>query len=57
MRDTVIFDLDGTLAQWSASPGHRANIVLPMMREYGVGEALSADGKTAFWAAVYSDPR
>lgn len=52
-----VFDLDGTLAQWSASPGHRANILLPMMREYGVGEALSADGRTAFWAAVYSDPR
>lgn len=52
-----LFDLNGTLAQWSASPGHRANILLPMMQDYGIGEAVSADGKTTFWAAVYSDPR
>lgn len=52
-----LFTLDGTLAQWAASPGHRANIDIGRMEEFGVGRALSADGRTAFWAAVYADPR
>lgn len=48
------FDLAGTLAQWSASPKHRANIELPQLRDFGIGMATAADGKTTFWTAVYA---
>jgi len=48
------FDLGGTLAQWSASPGHRANINIPYLQEFGIGTATAADGKTTFWTAVYA---
>lgn len=48
------FELNGTLAQWSASPKHRANITLPPLRDFGIGTATAADGKTTFWTAVYA---
>ncbi|MBZ4022372.1 hypothetical protein CKO11_07870 [Rhodobacter sp. TJ_12] len=48
------FEIDGTLAQWSASPKHRANITIPELQEFGLGMATAADGKTTFWAAVYA---
>ncbi|WP_420343431.1 CAP domain-containing protein [Paenirhodobacter sp.] len=51
------FGLDRTLAEWSASPGHRANIMIGQMREFGIGYAVAADGKTMFWTAVYANPR
>lgn len=51
------FDLAGTLGQWGASPGHRANVTRPQARDFGIGMAVAADGKTTFWAAVYAQPR
>lgn len=50
------FGLDRTLAEWSASPGHRANITIGSVRAFGIGHALAADGKTVFWASVYAAP-
>lgn len=44
-------------AAWEASTGHLANILIPQISEYGVGRAIGADGKTEYWAAVYSAPR
>lgn len=51
------FDLNRVLAEWNASAGHRANIVIPQVRDMGIGQAVGADGKTRFWAAVYAAPR
>jgi len=48
------FELNGTLAQWSASPKHRANITIPYLKDFGIGTATAADGKTTFWTAVYA---
>ena len=47
--------LTRVMGEWSQSPGHVANIVIPQLKHYGVGQALSADGKSSFWAAVYAD--
>lgn len=51
------FDLARVLAEWNASSGHLANIVIPQVRHVGIGQAIGADGKTRFWAAVYAAPR
>ncbi|CAM3428150.1 CAP domain-containing protein [Paracoccus nototheniae] len=51
------YSLPRVLAEWNASPGHQANIMLPQVRDYGVGQALGPDGRTVYWAAVYSAPR
>lgn len=52
-----LFDLDGAVRQWGASPGHAANILIPQVSEFGVGRAYSADGRIAYAAAVYAAPR
>jgi len=51
------FTLERTVQEWSASPGHLANIVIPRVRDFGVGYAVGADGRTIFYAAVYGQPR
>ncbi|WP_299361738.1 CAP domain-containing protein [uncultured Paracoccus sp.] len=51
------FTLDRVLGEWSRSSGHVANITIPQVRDFGIGHALAADGKTRFWAAVYGAPR
>lgn len=51
------YSLNRVLAEWNASAGHRSNILLPQMRDYGVGQAIGADGRTRYWAAVYAAPR
>lgn len=51
------YSLGRVLAEWNASQGHRDNILIPQVRDYGIGSALAADGKTRFWAAVYAAPR
>lgn len=51
------FTLNRVLGEWSASSGHRANIMLPQLRDYGVGQAIGADGRTQYWAAVYAATR
>ncbi|MFD2175089.1 CAP domain-containing protein [Rhodobacter lacus] len=48
------FEISGVLAQWNASPKHRENIEIPSMRDFGIGMATAADGKTTFWTAVYA---
>ena len=45
------------LVDWERSSGHLANILIPQIRDYGIGKAIAADGKTVFWAAVYSVPK
>lgn len=51
------FDLGAALGAWSKSDKHRANILIPQLREVGIGYALGPDGRTRFWAAVYAAPR
>lgn len=51
------YDLTEVLAAWSGSAGHRANILIPQLREVGIGQAVGADGHTRFWSAVYAAPR
>lgn len=51
------FDLSGVLSAWNGSGGHRANMLIPQIREVGIGQAVAADGRTRFWSAVYSAPR
>lgn len=48
---------DRVLVEWARSSGHLANILIPQVRHYGIGKAVGADGKTVYWAAVYSAPR
>lgn len=50
-------DLSRTLQEWASSPDHQANMVIPGLRQMGIGHAIGSDGKTAFWAAVYAQPR
>ena len=45
------------LHEWNLSQGHLENLTIPQMREVGIGRAIGPDGKTTFWAAVYSAPR
>ncbi|WP_245948612.1 CAP domain-containing protein [Paracoccus lutimaris] len=45
------------LVEWERSSGHLANILIPQIQHYGIGKAIAADGKTVFWAAVYSAPK
>lgn len=51
------FSQERVLAEWNASSGHRANILIPQIRDYGIGQAIGPDGKTRFWAAVYAAPK
>ncbi|TJZ93354.1 CAP domain-containing protein [Paracoccus gahaiensis] len=51
------FSLTRVLAEWTASPGHRANILLPQIRDYGLGQALGPDGRNTYWVAVYAAPQ
>ncbi|WP_378946890.1 CAP domain-containing protein [Paracoccus sp. R86501] len=48
------FDTDRVLMEWQKSPGHRANLLLPQVKEFGIGRAIGADGRTQYWAAVYA---
>lgn len=51
------YDLNAVLHEWNTSSGHLANIMIPQVRDFGVGHAIGPDGKTRFWAAVYGAPR
>lgn len=51
------FSRDRVLHEWNISHGHLENILIPQLREVGIGEAIGPDGKTRFWVAVYSAPR
>ncbi|WP_295048454.1 CAP domain-containing protein [uncultured Paracoccus sp.] len=51
------FSQERVLSEWNASRGHLDNILIPQVRDYGIGQAIGPDGKTRFWAAVYAAPR
>lgn len=51
------FDVAGALAAWSGSAGHLANMLIPQIRDVGIGQAIAADGRTRFWAAIFAAPR
>lgn len=51
------FDLERVLMEWNRSQGHLDNITIPQVRDFGIGQAVGADGRTRFWAAVYAAPR
>ncbi|RJE85069.1 CAP domain-containing protein [Paracoccus onubensis] len=51
------FDLNRALHEWNSSSKHLDNVLIPQMRDFGIGHAIGSDGKTHFWAAVYSAPR
>lgn len=51
------FDQTRVLQEWVRSRGHLANILIPQVRDYGIGKAVGADGRTVYWAAVYGAPR
>lgn len=51
------YGLERVLAEWNGSSGHRANMLIPQVSEFGIGQAIGPDGRTRFWAAVYAAPR
>lgn len=51
------YGLDRVLGEWNRSSGHLANILIPQLRDVGIGRAVGADGRTVFWSAVYGAPR
>ncbi|WP_265502129.1 CAP domain-containing protein [Paracoccus beibuensis] len=51
------YTLPRVLQEWNSSQGHLSNIMLPQVRDYGIGRAIGADGRTVYWAAVYAAPR
>lgn len=51
------FDLNRVHREWIASPGHLANILIRDIDHHGIGYAVSADGKSRFWAALYAKPK
>lgn len=51
------YDAGQVLREWNSSGGHLANILIPQVRQFGIGHAIGADGRTRFWAAVYAAPR
>lgn len=46
------FDLGRILSEWEKSSGHRANILLGPVKDYGIGTATGPDG-SRYWVAVY----
>ena len=51
------YPLPRVLQEWNSSQGHRTNIMLPQVRDFGIGRAVGADGRTVYWSAVYAAPR
>lgn len=51
------FSLEQVLHAWNGSAGHLSNVMLPQARDFGIGRAVAADGRTIFWAALYAAPR
>jgi uncharacterized protein YkwD len=44
-----------TVEGWLRSPGHRANLLSPVVVDFGAGTAMAADG-TPYWVACYGEP-
>lgn len=51
------FSQGQAMAAWAGSRGHAANILIPQVRDFGIGRAVGADGRTVYWSAVYAAPR
>lgn len=51
------FDLNRVINEWARSPGHLSNMMIKGARHHGIGYAVSGDGKTIFWAALYARGR
>lgn len=51
------FSQPRVLREWNISSGHRNNIMIPQVSEYGIGRAIGSDGRTRFWTAVYAAPK
>ena len=51
------FDLNRVHQEWARSPGHLSNILIKGIQHHGIGYALSADGRSVFWATVYAKSR
>lgn len=45
-----------TVGSWMASPGHRANILMSGMRDFGLGVAVTGSGRLV-WVMVSARPR
>lgn len=52
-----LFDLEGTMRELASSGRHRANTVIPQLRDMGIGRAMSPDGRVTYWSVVYSAPK
>jgi len=50
------YDIHRVLQEWNGSGGHLANILIPQVRDFGIGHAIGPDGRTHFWSAVYAAP-
>ncbi len=51
------FDQDARADRVEPVSGHMHNIMIPQVRDFGIGQAIGSDGKTRFWSAVYGAPR
>lgn len=51
------YDLSRVLMEWNSSSGHLGNIMIEPVRDFGIGQAIGADGKTRYWAAIYAAPK
>lgn len=51
------YDQTRVQREWARSSGHIANIMIPQVRDVGIGRAVGSDGRTVFWSAVYGAPR
>lgn len=51
------YPLQRVLQEWNASRSHLDNILLPQVQDYGIGQAIAADGRTVYWSAILSAPR
>lgn len=51
------YDLNRVLMEWNSSAGHLGNIMIEPVRDFGIGQAIGADGKTRYWAAIYAAPK
>lgn len=50
------YDRNQVLRIWAGSGGHIDNIMIPQLRDFGIGQAIGSDGKTHYWSAVYAAP-
>jgi uncharacterized protein YkwD len=47
-----VASVEDAVAQWKASPGHNANLLLPEVKRVGLARADTAGGYGRYWALV-----